>query len=254
MSFADNVLAKMKSTPAFRPSNIDTFGDWSIEAGDVIQVEIEGRTENVPVFTSDMSWNGAAETRISSFGNEKREMQDKQTRQTYNTNFGISNRIAAEEQGRYEFETGVGQFADITKNEKGEIVGELRGTSVAASVTDKDTGEFKEAFLNIGAGYRDGKLVTLATLYSELIQLIGKVQILNGYLDFPVGSTGIWIHDGTIEVANSAHVPSSINYLTSIESYATTMKVGSGGIVTQYGTFTPQLITSDLYALGCDPS
>ncbi len=111
MSFAENVLAKVKGTPAFKPATIDSFGDWAIEAGDVISVEIDGRTENVPVFSSDTDWNGAAKTSLSCTGNPKREVQDKQTRKDFATASGFAG-------GMVDMETNYVELVAYTDNVK----------------------------------------------------------------------------------------------------------------------------------------
>lgn len=85
MSVLSNVLEKMQATPTFRPMTADTFGDWSIEAGDIVSVDIDGKSETLPVFSSSMEWNGAARTTLSCSGNEERQILTKQERQSYSS-------------------------------------------------------------------------------------------------------------------------------------------------------------------------
>ena len=90
MGFAENVLNKIRGTPAFKPAAVDTFGNWAIEAGDIISVDNDGVSETIPIFSSDMNWNGSAITTIACTGNQKREIQDKQDRKDYAMSSGLS--------------------------------------------------------------------------------------------------------------------------------------------------------------------
>lgn len=90
MGFAENVLNKVRGTPTFKPASVDSFGNWAIEAGDIITVENDGVTESIPIFSSDMNWNGSAQTTISCTGNQKREIQDKQTRKDNAMSSGLA--------------------------------------------------------------------------------------------------------------------------------------------------------------------
>lgn len=90
MGFAENVLNKVRGTLPFKPASVDSFGNWAIEAGDIIAVENDGVTEHIPIFSSDMNWNGSAQTTMSCTGNQKREIQDKKTRKEFTTSSGLS--------------------------------------------------------------------------------------------------------------------------------------------------------------------
>lgn len=90
MGFAENVLNKIRGTPAFKPASVGTFGNWAIEAGDIISVDNDGVVETMPIFSSDMNWNGSAITTIACTGNQKREIQDKQDRKDYAMSSGLS--------------------------------------------------------------------------------------------------------------------------------------------------------------------
>lgn len=93
MAVIENVLAKMQTTPQFRPMSADTFSDWSIEAGDIITVEVDGREETLPVFSSDMEWGGAAMATLSCSGSQERPTLSKAERQSYSAFGGVSRQI-----------------------------------------------------------------------------------------------------------------------------------------------------------------
>lgn len=90
MGVLDNVLSKMQATPQFRPISADTFSDWSIEAGDILTVEVDGKDEVLPVFSADMDWGGAAKSTLSCSGSRERPTLSKAERQQYAAFGGIS--------------------------------------------------------------------------------------------------------------------------------------------------------------------
>lgn len=95
MGILDNVLSKMQATPQFRPISADTFSDWSIEAGDILTVEVEGKDEVLPVFSADMDWGGAAKSTLSCSGSRERPTLSKAERQQYAAFGGISSGFAS---------------------------------------------------------------------------------------------------------------------------------------------------------------
>ena len=139
MGFAENVLQKIRGTPQFKPASIDAFGNWAIEAGDIISVENDGVTENIPIFSSDMNWAGSAQTAMSCTGNQKREVQNKQTRKQLATANYLSG------------------FSKEKVDELAESFGvELRDTRSALDTYVKDTEDYKEANTRVIAQIKDG--------------------------------------------------------------------------------------------------
>lgn len=93
MGVMDNILSKMQATPEFRPMSADTFSDWSIEAGDILTVEVDGKDEFLPVFSSDLDWGGAAKSTLSCSGSRERPTLSKQERQSYAAFGGMASEI-----------------------------------------------------------------------------------------------------------------------------------------------------------------
>lgn len=138
MGFAENVLQKIRGTPQFKPASIDAFGNWAIEAGDIISVENDGVTENIPIFSADMNWAGSAQTAMSCTGNQKREVQNKQTRKQLATANYLSG------------------FSKEKVDELAESFGvQLRDTRSALDTYVKDTEDYKEANTRVIAQIKD---------------------------------------------------------------------------------------------------
>ena len=73
----------MKSMPSYKPSYANTFGDFSLDPGDILKIQTDSGEELLPVFSQQMTWNGSARTTLSASGNKSREVLPKQERDEY---------------------------------------------------------------------------------------------------------------------------------------------------------------------------
>lgn len=83
MAYTDDLLDRMKSTPSYKPGYANTFGDFSLDPGDILKIQTDSGEELLPVFSQQMSWNGSARTTLSASGNKSREVLPKQERDEY---------------------------------------------------------------------------------------------------------------------------------------------------------------------------
>lgn len=83
MAYTDDLLDRMKSMPSYKPSYANTFGDFSLDPGDILKIQTDSGEELLPVFSQQMSWNGSARTTLSASGNKSREVLPKQERDEY---------------------------------------------------------------------------------------------------------------------------------------------------------------------------
>lgn len=83
MTYTDDLLDRMKSMPSYKPSYANTFGDFSLDPGDILKIQTDSGEELLPVFSQQMSWNGSARTTLSASGNKSREVLPKQERDEY---------------------------------------------------------------------------------------------------------------------------------------------------------------------------
>lgn len=83
MADIQSIYNRLNSGTAFTPLSVDTFGDWSLEAGDVISVSKDGTTYSTPAMQSGLKWNGGSKVAISSLGDKQREPLSVLSRQQY---------------------------------------------------------------------------------------------------------------------------------------------------------------------------
>ena len=57
----------------YLPVNLSCIGNWCVEAGDVITIDVKSETITVPIFVKTMKWNGATNDEYETTGNKVRE-------------------------------------------------------------------------------------------------------------------------------------------------------------------------------------
>lgn len=217
MGFAENVLNKVSGTPAFKPTAVDTFGNWAIEAGDIVTVDNDGVVETIPIFSSDMNWNGSAITTIACTGNQKREILDKQDRKDYAMSSGLSgytNRKVEELSDSFGVELGaVRSSLDVYAKKTDDL------ETASADLTTRVTGA--EASIKLNAENINGVASSVAAIQADVIDLKGRVDV--------TGSLSV--SDGIVNVKSNLFVDGAI---TSYTNY-----IGIGG-----NYYEPKQITS----------
>lgn len=188
MGIIENVLAKMQTTPQFRPMSADTFSDWSIEAGDIITVEVDGNEETLPVFSADMEWGGVARSTLSCTGNRERPTLSKAERQSYAAFGGVSRKIQETNEkileDRKELIAALnnedGAPEDLASGFQSYVRYDLENSEAyAESALFAQVGEKAKAV--IGAYIvtdKDGNKKSLAAILADVIKLQGDTEIL----------------------------------------------------------------------------
>lgn len=185
---ADNILIKLLSSPVYKPMNVNTFGDWSLEAGDIISVETEDGTEQIPILDSSMTWKGSAETSISAGGSPQREVQKKAERQMYSAIGGLSARIEEEfgdDRDRLSaVESGIKDI--LYQDDDGNW---RKGSAIYATLIDPNTGGIYDSIMGATIVYNSatGKYYSMAELTADVIELNGRVN-LTGSLNVENGN------------------------------------------------------------------
>lgn len=187
MGVIENVLAKMQTTPQFRPMSADTFSDWSIEAGDIITVEVDGNEETLPVFSADMEWSGVARSTLSCTGNRERPTLSKAERQSYAAFGGVSRKIQKTNEkileDRQELIAALnnedGAPEELASGFQSYVRYDLENSEAyAESALFAQVGEKAKAV--IGAYIvtdKDGNKKSLAAILADVIQLQGRIDL-----------------------------------------------------------------------------
>lgn len=62
-----------EQTPSAHPATANLFTDWSLEAGDVVNMSQGANNYEVPIYVNKVKWQGAPTVEIESTGNKERE-------------------------------------------------------------------------------------------------------------------------------------------------------------------------------------
>lgn len=73
MADYQGIYNRLNGASQYTPLSAETFGDWSMEAGDVITVTKDGQSYASPVMIAGTDWRGAGKVTVESTGNRKRE-------------------------------------------------------------------------------------------------------------------------------------------------------------------------------------
>lgn len=77
------IYERINGAPEYHPLTADTFGDWSMEAGDMVTVSRDGNSYQSPVNSTKMTWRKGQQITISSEGSEKRDSVTKVSQRKY---------------------------------------------------------------------------------------------------------------------------------------------------------------------------
>lgn len=257
MGVMDNILSKMQATPEFRPMSADTFADWSIEAGDILTVEVDGKDEVLPVFSSDLDWGGAAKSILSCSGSRERPTLSKQERQSYAAFGGMASEIKKAKDDALEDRNELiaalngddGAPEDLAAGLKNYVRYDLKNdesyaqSKLFAQVGDKAKAEIA-AYVVRGS---DGSYHSIASIVADIIKLRGDVKIV-GNLSIEEGllKSALGIRTNGDVYAHQYHSESVTIFLGANNSVTVNTKVqfNPSSIVFGGNTYEPTSITS----------
>lgn len=84
-SSSSPILDRVAAFEPFNPASGTLFGDFSIEAGDIVRVVKGGRAYSVPIYSANTSWNGSSMTNIENSGSKQRTVPTLKQREEYSS-------------------------------------------------------------------------------------------------------------------------------------------------------------------------
>ena len=70
--YSTEVLNRLNAIGTYNTCNIDIFGNWLVQTGDIISVTYDNTTLSVPIFSRSFSWNGGCDDSYECTGNATR--------------------------------------------------------------------------------------------------------------------------------------------------------------------------------------
>lgn len=118
---------RLDSFGGYFPVNLDCIGNWCIEAGDIITVDVNEYTINVPIFTKTMVWNGFTNDEYTTTGQKVRDVYTSDANKQKILN---SKEIKLMVNGKYyDIQSGIVIDADGVKISGGKYIDILSGSS-----------------------------------------------------------------------------------------------------------------------------
>lgn len=229
MGVLENVLAKMQATPQFRPMSADTFSDWSIEAGDIITVDVGGQSQTLPVFSSDLDWGGAAMSTLSCSGSRERPTLSKAERQSYAAFGSVAREIQKANEKILEDRSELiaalngedGAPEDLAAGLQNYVRYDLKNSEAyAESTLFAQIGEKAKAEINVYAVESGGEAKTFAEILADQITLESEMEDAKASLELKADSKNLETVTGelqsikTAQTALSARVSNAETSLT----------------------------------------
>lgn len=189
---------RLDSFGGYFPVNLDCIGNWCIEAGDIITVDVNEYTINVPIFTKTMVWNGFTNDEYTTTGQKVRDVYTSDANKQKILN---SKEIKLMVNGKYyDIQSGIVIDADGVKISGGKYIDILSGSSFkvesGGSVDVKSGGNLNvESGGNIniqGSG-------TLALTGSSVSIKSGSTFDVES-TDFKIDSTNRYVKTGEWEI------------------------------------------------------
>ena len=238
MSYSDEILNQLKKTPSFKPICAETFGDWSIEAGDILTIESEGQIHTLPVFSSEMDWKGSARTTLTASGNSKREVQKRSEREEYG-------------------------YQQSVRRSMGGLGGQIEGiredyVELVARVEDAEAGIAARVLIDDLNGYKEAVANTYATIEGMTAGLNSKVSSSDfGAFKQAVTETYATIADVTAGLEARATVDDLNGYKEAVANTYATIEGMTAGLSTKVetsklGDYLTKKAASELYVTDGD--
>lgn len=260
---------RLDSFGGYFPVNLDCIGNWCIEAGDIITVDVNEYTINVPIFTKTMVWNGFTNDEYTTTGQKVRDVYTSDANKQKILN---SKEIKLMVNGKYyDIQSGIvidadgvkisgGKYVDILsgssfKVESGgniDIQGSgtlaLTGSSVSissGSTFDVDATNFKIDSTNKNVITGDWKLEPrglIAEYYNSTQQT--NCMLMYGRTGIPFPTQSIPIVYSLSQVLNAINSKYNAAFSFGIRQPGTTWNDLSLGITAMDGTNPPRVLVS----------
>ena len=177
MAYTDDLLERMKSTPSYKPSYANTFGDFSLDPGDILKIQTDSGEELLPVFSQQMSWNGSARTTLSASGNKSREVLPKQERDEYSYRQAIGGQMRGFGQKQKAMEDRL-SYAEINIDEDKALIQLITGR------VDEAEGRISSAEITLnGADGQIGLVGRVETAEGDIKSAEVKIDGLNSEIE-----------------------------------------------------------------------
>lgn len=182
-SSSSPILDRVAAFEPFNPASGTLFGDFSIEAGDIVRVVKDGRAYSVPIYSANTSWNGSSMTNIENSGSKQRTVPTLKQREEYSSgrnSYNTSNAIGGLSNRAKKLEEQVG-FAEVQLDQHNGKILLIAGVK---SMNEIDgTRSLKQAYIDIdGANEQIELNAQQIKIKANQVDLEALITKVNGLL------------------------------------------------------------------------
>lgn len=86
------IYNRLSAFGSYYPMSIDIVGNWMVETGDIIEVDIDGDAYSLPIFVRSLRWNGGCDDSYECTGRATRSEVSEDAKQQYETGGKLANK------------------------------------------------------------------------------------------------------------------------------------------------------------------
>lgn len=135
---ADPVIDRLTDFDSYTPVTVKCMCDWSVQAGDIMQLTLYGKQYRIPIFKQKVTWyGGSAKVTYTSTGNARRETMSAENRKSFSTEKAIHELEITAEKLRTAIQNTNGKQTELLQTAEQMISTALREYVKESEVGDK---------------------------------------------------------------------------------------------------------------------
>ena len=87
-----SIYNRLSAFGSYYPMSIDIVGNWMVETGDIIEVDIDGDAYSLPIFVRSLRWNGGCDDSYECTGRATRSEVSESAKEQYETGGKMANK------------------------------------------------------------------------------------------------------------------------------------------------------------------
>lgn len=168
-TYGEPIYSRLSAFAAFEPVMAHAVCDWSIQAGDIITLLLDGVSYKFPVYCQTITWNGSARVDYESSGSDGRPVMSAENRKDYQTKRAM-HELVVDING---IKSNMTLMADdiTTLNTRIEAIpGEILTEVSSKYATNEDVSTATASTLSSAQSYADSAVATLKSSVASTYQ------------------------------------------------------------------------------------
>lgn len=187
----NQIFSRLNGITPYHPLSAETYADWSLEAGDIVQLSRDGVAYSAPVHSSTLRWNGSQKISLLSEGNRERDPISAVSQAKYNAGRGGSGGRRSNQQLNWEMTSEDGKLKASIKASAEELTSQYEEAD--SGLSSRIEQNAKSASMSVGRVTYDS---TKKETVTELPDISGadatKFYYVSGTQKYYIVRNGKW--------------------------------------------------------------